>query len=429
MAPVIIATDKTQLTQFSGSKSAYPVYLTLGNLPRALRRRPSQHACILIGKKQKSARIQQLFHDSMCIILEPLIQAGQSGVDVTGGDGHVRRVYPILACYVADYPEQCLVTSAKYGSCPKCDLDPGEIGQRWAGTQRIQKKTKRIIRDSIGHATSISHFQELCKEHNVSGGVYRPFWDGLPHCDIHLSITPDILHQLYQGIVKYLVLWCTSLMSEKELDKRIQCLPPCFGVRHFKRGWSHLSQISGNERKDMARILLGCLIGKAPSQFIACYRALLDFIYIAQYPSHDDDSLQYLEDALNLFHSNKAILTDSELGIRDHLNLPKIHSMVHYTQSIKAFGTTDNYNTEMFERFHIDYAKEGWRASNFRDEVPQMTVWLLRQEKVAMFQSYLKNYTIEWEGPLEDQTAENQDHAVGAIGRGIFISSRPAVAS
>lgn len=37
LAPVIIATDKTQLTQFSGSKSAYPVYLTLGNIPKALR--------------------------------------------------------------------------------------------------------------------------------------------------------------------------------------------------------------------------------------------------------------------------------------------------------------------------------------------------------------------------------------------------------
>jgi len=36
LAPVIIATDKTQLTQFSGNKSAYPVYLTIGNIPKAL---------------------------------------------------------------------------------------------------------------------------------------------------------------------------------------------------------------------------------------------------------------------------------------------------------------------------------------------------------------------------------------------------------
>ena len=66
--------------------------------------------------------------------------------------------------------------------------------------------------------------------------------------------------------------------------------------------------------------------------------------------------------------------------------------MQHYAECIRNFGTPDNYNTEMFERFHIDYAKEGWRATNFRDELPQMTQWLSHQEKVAMFESYLKDY-------------------------------------
>ena len=48
VAPVIISTDKTQLTQFSGGKLAYPVYLTLGNIPRAMCCKPSQSTCILI---------------------------------------------------------------------------------------------------------------------------------------------------------------------------------------------------------------------------------------------------------------------------------------------------------------------------------------------------------------------------------------------
>ncbi|EGO30421.1 hypothetical protein SERLADRAFT_412339 [Serpula lacrymans var. lacrymans S7.9] len=43
VAPVIIVTDKTQLTQFSGNKSAYPVYLTLGYIPSSIRHKPSQH--------------------------------------------------------------------------------------------------------------------------------------------------------------------------------------------------------------------------------------------------------------------------------------------------------------------------------------------------------------------------------------------------
>ncbi|EGO04382.1 hypothetical protein SERLA73DRAFT_44553, partial [Serpula lacrymans var. lacrymans S7.3] len=81
---------------FSNSKSAYPVYLTLGNIPRAIWCKPSQHACILIGY------LSHLFHESMQIIIEPLKSAGIEGINITGGYGAIRRVHTILACYVAD---------------------------------------------------------------------------------------------------------------------------------------------------------------------------------------------------------------------------------------------------------------------------------------------------------------------------------------
>lgn len=356
----------------------------------------------------------------MRVVLEPLIDAGKNGMEVVGGDGSVRMVHPILACYVADYPEQCLVTCAKYGTCPKCQALEDDLGERWPKERRTQRDTLHKISVANAESTFLSNFQQLCKEHHISGGVHRPFWRGFPFCDIHLAITSDVLHQLYQGVVKHLTTWCSSLMDDSELDTRVKTLPPCFGVRHFSGGWSNLSQISGKERKDMARILLGCMVGKVPSQVISAYRALLDFLYLAQYPTHDDDSLQYMEDALNLFHRKKSILTNPELDIRNHLNIPKFHSMVHYVECIRNFGTTDNYNTEMFERFHIDMAKEGWRASNFRNEVPQMTKWLTRQEKVTMFESYLQHYR-----NVDDIEAEDLTSLPTRVGIGLTISQRP----
>ena len=71
-----------------------------------------------------------------------------------------------------------------------------------------------------------------------------------------------------------------------------------------------------------------------------------------------------------------------DLGARKNFNLPKLHSLIHYTSSIQLFGTTDNYNTEQSERLHIDLAKNAYRATNRKDEYPQMTAWLERRERI-----------------------------------------------
>ena len=63
--------------------------------------------------------------------------------------------------------------------------------------------------------------------------------------------------------------------------------------------------------------------------------------------------------------------------------------MMHYVEAIRSRGTADGYNTEVSERLHIDYARDGYRASNKKDYIKQMTVWLGRQEAVSRFQAYL----------------------------------------
>lgn len=430
LAPIIIATDKTQLTQFSGSKAAYPIYLTLGNLPKSICRKPSKRACILLGylsvdkisddgisQREHTARYQRLFHESMRHILAPLKEAGRSGVEMTGGDGAVRMVHPILASYVADFPEQCLVTCTKNGTCPKCQVSAADLQDLKPSAPRNPEWTIHIIEEAKRTSTSTAKFHKACMQNEVSGSVYTPFWQGFPYTDIHMAVTPDVLHQLYQGVIKHLIEWCQRAMTEAELDQRIRCLPPAYGVRHFKNGISALSQISGTERKNMAKILLGCLVGVLPRQAITATRALLDFIYLAQYSTHDNTTLGYMTDALKLFHANRQYFID--VRIRDDFNIPKFHSLIHYVRSIQFFGTTDNYNTEMFERLHIDFAKKGWRASNSRDEFPQMITWLSRQEKVASFENYLSWLEAKRQ-PLQPPLARN------SAGNPISIAKNPS---
>ena len=192
-----------------------------------------------------------------------------------GANGEIRLVHPLLACYVANFLEECLVTCTKYGTCPKCckgsnnlqDPEPGEL-RTWDWTLNIIESAKK---KSLKTA-----FYTSCMENDVSESVYTPFWKGFPYCNIHTATTPDILHQLYQDVIKYLINWVQILMTEKEFNIQLHTLPPAFGVQHFSNGWSALSQISGSECKYMAKILLDCLKGKLAKEGILAVKAILN---------------------------------------------------------------------------------------------------------------------------------------------------------
>lgn len=78
-----------------------------------------------------------------------------------------------------------------------------------------------------------------------------------------------------------------------------------------------------------------------------------------------------------------------DLGIREHFKIMKLHFLDHYLDFIILYGTTDNYNTEYTERLHIDLAKDAYRATNHKDEYPQMTLWLERKEKIFRHEKYI----------------------------------------
>ena len=87
------------------------------------------------------------------------------------------------------------------------------------------------------------------------------------------------------------------------------------------------------------------------------------------------------------FHANKSVFVD--LGIREHFKLPKLHFLNHYRRSIKLFGTTDNYDTQHSEHLHIDFAKEAYWATNRKDELSQMMIWMERKEKMEWHEAYI----------------------------------------
>ncbi|OBZ65361.1 hypothetical protein A0H81_14646 [Grifola frondosa] len=176
----------------------------------------------------------------MQAILKPLIQAGHDGVEMVCVDGRICRVHPILAAYIADHPEQCLVSACQENCCPKCTVHP--------------KKT----------------------------------------------CTLDLLHQLHKGVFKdHTVSWVTACMDggAAQIDQCFKAMPPHSTLRHFKKRISLVSQWTGMEYKNMEKVFLGVLTGVTNPAVLHAVRVVLDFIYYAHFEAHSDSLLALLNDA------------------------------------------------------------------------------------------------------------------------------------
>jgi len=83
IVPVICASDKTQLTNFSGNQHAWPLHLTIGNIRKDIRRTPKKRTWILPGlipcPPKGAKNTDEAWHSAVGTVLSPL-----RSLDITG---------------------------------------------------------------------------------------------------------------------------------------------------------------------------------------------------------------------------------------------------------------------------------------------------------------------------------------------------------
>lgn len=138
---------------------------------------------------------------------------------------------------------------------------------------------------------------------------------------------------------------------------------------------------------------------------IRAIRAFLEFYYIARQPVHGEKSIQKLSNALTRFHHYRRIFQVS--GVRPNgFNLPRQHSLVHYSRMIWDFGAPIGLCSSITESKHIKAVKEPWRRSNRYNALGQMLLTNQRLDKLAATRLDFVNRGI-LEGTLLNQVSDN----------------------
>ncbi|QRV99715.1 hypothetical protein RhiJN_27734 [Ceratobasidium sp. AG-Ba] len=314
VVPIILSSDKTKLTVFSGNQKAWPVYLTIGNISKDIRRCPSERATILIGfipvsnlgnisnRHERSEAGWQLFHTCLESILEPLKTLSRTGINVLCADGGVRRVFPILAAYIADFQEQATIACIRESGCPICWIPSDERGDL---TRRYPLRDRCRTLDALD-----DHWNGYSRTVKTLGiRPTRPFWAELPYVDISTCLAPDLLHQLDRGVFgDHLLKWTTALLTSNEMDRRTKGMPRFQDLRHFSNGISVINYWTGKEAKAVARTILAIVAGYEDARLVRAVKSIVDFMARAHKHEVTDRDLAAMTLDIIDFDRSKGVL-------------------------------------------------------------------------------------------------------------------------
>ncbi|KAJ7856406.1 hypothetical protein B0H14DRAFT_2578915 [Mycena olivaceomarginata] len=320
---VVEHADKTQLTRFRQQDRISGLHDHWKYPERNLSQSPLGEAYVLLGYlptsrmknvKNKAARRRILAKSFMR-------DAGITGIPMTSREWRDTARAPHLRHF------RPAITQSRHSSQPSklANVLRAKFLATSSGRTLLTTRSRDLekILDALDSLDSgPTAYAAACAEASIKP-IYHPFWEGTA------AISPDILHQLYQGIVKHLIAWLTECVEKQRIDAPLSPSSPQPQHPALYEWISNLSRVTGKEHDQISRFILALIIDSWASETTSTFQTPF---------------------------------------------LP------HYIMYIKLFGTTDNYNTEY--SLHIDLAKDAYRSTNFKDEFPQMTLWLERKEKI-----------------------------------------------
>ncbi|KAJ7076247.1 hypothetical protein B0H15DRAFT_790815 [Mycena belliarum] len=297
--------------------------------------------------------------------------------------------------------------------------------------EKVAAARKLIYED--GYVVNSARVEDLLKSESLvpTENAFTKRLEGLDF-DIFDALVVDFLHETelgdFKSIIKHLVRILNTLGPDvvNEFNERYRQVSS-FGrstIRRFPHNVSEMKKLGARDYEDILQCLIPCIEGLIPSPH---NESILSLLYtctywhsLAKLRMHTDSSLKVLEAATVLLGKQmrhfahftcphfKTVETDSEYASRSRaaarreatkanpgsnvqpsnlpnaftqtsgkrsvvfsLNTYKHHALGDYVATIRRFGTTDSYSTQIGELQHRTVKKWNGR-SNKNNAIPQI---------------------------------------------------------
>ncbi|KAI0744837.1 hypothetical protein C8Q76DRAFT_789312 [Earliella scabrosa] len=301
VAPILVYSDSTHLTNF-GTAYLWPIYIFIGNLTKYLRCKPSMYAAHHLAyipaiptalheayvkahgfpmtDKVRRVLKKDLMQQIWLALLDPeFMHAYTHGIVVKCGDGVMRRLFPRILLYSADYVEKCLIACLQQSAkclCPDCLIEKknvfkmGTIPDMKSRERNVRKDDSNLwswitrIRSWIFNDGTAPEGAAVKKTplHGVSAVPTRCAFSirfAQFGCNAYSLFVPDLMHEFeigvwkstFQHLIRILVAAGGNLVQV--LDKRY-AMVPTFGrrlIRRFGLNTSGMKKLAARDYEQM----------------------------------------------------------------------------------------------------------------------------------------------------------------------------------
>ena len=232
--PVFGSSDQTHLTNFSGDKKAWPVFLSLGNVRSSEWLKETPNCSILVALLPvllndcfhglgKSAELKAQQDDNrevlrkvFEIVFTPLTNLFERWKHMLYSDWRVRKCFPIICTWIADYVKNVNLHFIKSGFCHICEAPKSSFGSKISLHAPLRdypgyfRKLIEATHPLYSQRRQDKALQYLNKRRSRTIEVVC--W-ALRCFDSTSAFVPDVFHTIYPGLLKHLMDWLVPFLA------------------------------------------------------------------------------------------------------------------------------------------------------------------------------------------------------------------------